>query len=56
MIEYITENDNLKSVIEFWVVDEKGKLEGIYGGPSGIEKVKTKTHADQVIKFWELKL
>ena len=39
-----------------FLIDEKGIIEGIYGGPNGIEKVKTKTHADQVIKFWDLKL
>jgi peroxiredoxin Q/BCP len=39
-----------------FLIDEDGKIEGIFGGPEGIEKVKTKTHADQVIKFWELKL
>ena len=39
-----------------FLIDEKGIIEGIYGGPEGIEKVKTKEHADQVIKFWELKL
>ncbi len=39
-----------------FLIDEKGKIEGIFGGPEGIEKVKTKEHADQVIKFWELKL
>lgn len=39
-----------------FLIDEKGKVEGIFGGPEGIEKVKTKEHADQVIKFWSLKL
>ena len=39
-----------------FLIDEKGIVEGIFGGDEGIEKVKTKTHADQVIKFWELKL
>ena len=39
-----------------FLIDEKGIIEGIYGGPEGIEKVKTKEHADQVIKFWNLKL
>jgi peroxiredoxin Q/BCP len=39
-----------------FLVDEKGIVEGIFGGPEGIEKVKTKEHADQVIKFWNLKL
>lgn len=39
-----------------FLIDENGKIEGIFGGPDGIEKVKTKKHADQVIGFWELKL
>jgi len=39
-----------------FLIDEKGKIEGIFGGPEGIEKVNTKEHADQVIKFWDLKL
>jgi len=39
-----------------FLIDEKGKIEGIFGGPEGIEKVETKTHADQIIKFWNLKL
>ena len=39
-----------------FLIDEKGIIEGIYGGPEGTEKVKTKEHADQVIKFWDLKL
>ncbi len=39
-----------------FLIDEKGKIEGIFGGPEGIEKVKTNEHADQIIQFWELKL
>ena len=39
-----------------FLINEKGLVEGIFGGPEGIEKVKTKTHADQVINFWKLKL
>ncbi len=39
-----------------FLIDEKGKVEGIFGGPEGIEKVKTKEHADQVVEFWGLKL
>ena len=39
-----------------FLIDEKGKIVGIFGGPEGIEKVETKTHADQIIKFWGLKL
>jgi peroxiredoxin Q/BCP len=39
-----------------FLIDEKGRVEGIFGGPEGVEKVRTKDHADQVIKFWNLKL
>jgi peroxiredoxin Q/BCP len=39
-----------------FLINEKGIIEGIFGGPEGIEKVKTKEHSDQVIKFWDLKL
>ncbi len=39
-----------------FLIDEDGKIEGIFGGPEGIEKVKTKEHADQVIKYWDLKI
>ena len=39
-----------------FLIDENGVVEGIFGGPEGIEKVETKTHADQIIKFWDLKL
>ena len=38
------------------MLGEDGKIEGIFGGSEGIEKVKTKVHADQVIQFWKLKL
>ncbi|MGY5875438.1 MAG: thioredoxin-dependent thiol peroxidase [Candidatus Thorarchaeota archaeon] len=39
-----------------FLIDENGIIEGIFGGPEGVEKVKTKEHADQVISFWSLKL
>lgn len=39
-----------------FLIDEKGKIEGIFGGPEGIEKVNTKEHANQVMQFWNLKL
>jgi len=38
-----------------FLIDEDGKIESIFGGPEGIDKVKTKVHADQVIQFWGLK-
>ncbi|MCK5390415.1 MAG: redoxin domain-containing protein, partial [Candidatus Thorarchaeota archaeon] len=48
--------DYLGIVRTTFLIDENGKIEGIFGGTAGIEKVKTKEHATQVIKFWELKL
>lgn len=39
-----------------FLIDEEGKVEAIFGGPEGIDKVKTKEHANQVIQFWGLKL
>jgi peroxiredoxin Q/BCP len=39
-----------------FLIDESGRVQGIFGGPEGMEKVKTEEHAEQVIKFWGLKL
>lgn len=39
-----------------FLIDEKGNIEGIFGGPEGIAKVNTKEHAGQIIEFWKLKL
>ena len=38
-----------------FLIDEEGKVQGVFG-PTGLEKVKTKEHADQVIKFWGLRI
>ncbi len=37
-----------------YLIDENGKIEGIFGGKEGIDKVKTSVHAQQIIDFWEL--
>ncbi|MCK5238552.1 MAG: peroxiredoxin [Candidatus Thorarchaeota archaeon] len=39
-----------------YLVDEEGRVEAIFGGPEGKEKVNTKQHADQIVKHWGLKL
>lgn len=39
-----------------FLINERGNIEGIFGGPESREKVKTKEHANQVIRFWDLKL
>ncbi len=38
-----------------FLIDENGKIEDVFG-PNGVEKVKTKEHADQVIEHWNLSL
>ena len=39
-----------------FLVDEEGKIEGVFGGSDGIDKVRSKDHADQIVNFWGLKL
>ncbi|MHA1907289.1 MAG: peroxiredoxin [Candidatus Thorarchaeota archaeon] len=39
-----------------FLIDENGIVEGIFGGPEGIDKVQTKEHADQVLSFWGLQM
>jgi peroxiredoxin len=39
-----------------FLIDGEGKIEGIYGGSEGLDKVKTREHADQILNFWGLKL
>jgi peroxiredoxin Q/BCP len=39
-----------------YLIDEEGKIEGIFGGQEGIDKVKSSKHAEQIASFWGLKL
>ena len=39
-----------------YLIDENGKIEGIFGGDKGLEKVKSKEHADQILDFWGLSM
>ena len=39
-----------------FLIDEEGKVEGIFGGSEGHEKVKSSQHASQIASFWGLKL
>ncbi len=39
-----------------FLIDEDGKVEGIFGGSEGIDKVNSSKHAEQIINFWGLKL
>lgn len=37
-----------------YLINEKGKIEGIFGGSEGIDKVKSNDHASQIFDFWKL--
>jgi peroxiredoxin Q/BCP len=39
-----------------YLIDEEGKIEGIFGGEEGMDKVRSKEHAEQLTNFWGLKL
>lgn len=39
-----------------YLIDEEGKIEVIFGGSEGIDKVKSTQHAQQITKYWGLKL
>ena len=39
-----------------FLIDENGKIEGIFGGDEGIDKVRSSKHADQLVSYWGLKL
>ncbi len=39
-----------------YLIDESGKIEAIFGGSEGLEKVDSREHADQIMSFWGLKL
>jgi len=39
-----------------FLIDEEGKIEGIFGGSEGIDKVHSSRHAEQILGFWGLKL
>ncbi len=39
-----------------YLIDEDGKIEAIFGGSEGMDKVRSKEHADQLASFWGLKL
>jgi len=39
-----------------YLIDEEGKIEAIFGGSEGMDKVRSKEHAEQLTSFWGLKL
>ncbi|MHA3964780.1 MAG: peroxiredoxin [Candidatus Thorarchaeota archaeon SMTZ1-45] len=39
-----------------YLIDEDGKIEAIFGGSEGLDKVKSRKHAEQIINYWGLKL
>ena len=39
-----------------YLIDEEGKIEAIFGGSEGIDKVRSGKHAEQIVNYWGLKL
>lgn len=39
-----------------FLIDIDGKIEAIFGGSEGIDKVKSTQHASQITQYWGLKL
>ncbi len=39
-----------------YLIDKYGKIEAIFGGSEGLDKVRTTKHAEQILNFWGLKL
>ncbi|NWF95964.1 MAG: peroxiredoxin [Candidatus Thorarchaeota archaeon] len=39
-----------------YLIDEKGTIEGVFGGSDGLDKVRSERHAEQISQFWGLKL
>lgn len=39
-----------------FLIDEEGKIEGIFGGSAGTDRVRSKQHAEQIVNYWGLKL
>ena len=39
-----------------FLIDVDGKIEGIFGGSAGMDKVRSKQHAEQIANYWGLKL
>ena len=39
-----------------FLIDEDGKIEGIFGGSAGMDKVRSKQHAEQIVTYWGLKI
>lgn len=39
-----------------YLIDGDGKIEAIFGGSEGMDKVRSKEHAEQLAGFWGLKL
>ena len=39
-----------------YLIDEEGKIEAIFGGSEGVDKVRSSQHANQITNYWGLKL
>ncbi len=39
-----------------FLVDEEGKIEAVFGGTEGLDRVRSSEHASQIASYWGLKL
>jgi peroxiredoxin Q/BCP len=39
-----------------YLIDEEGRIEAIFGGSEGLDKVRYSKHAEQIANYWGLKL
>ena len=39
-----------------FLIDEEGKIEAIFGGSEGMDRVRSSEHASQIASYWGLKL
>ncbi len=39
-----------------YLIDETGKIEAIFGGSEGLDKVRSSEHADQILGHWGLQI
>lgn len=39
-----------------YLIDQEGKIEAIFGGSEGLDRVRSSEHASQIVNYWGLKL
>ncbi len=39
-----------------YLIDEEGRIEAIFGGDEGVDRVRSEEHAQQIVQYWRLQL